>query len=153
MGGADNGRRAVMRPVLIAAGVLAMGYSVVGALTGPSFHPVGQVAFLAAVLLAHDAVIAPVVIGVGFLVGRWVPNWLRPIVYGALAASAAVTLFALPFVLGRGKRADIASALPLHYTRGWLMSLAAIWLVAALLAWGRRRVRRMAKPDSRRRPA
>jgi hypothetical protein len=128
-----------------------MAYSVVGALTGPSFHPLGQIAFLVAVLLAHDAVVAPLMIGAAFLLSRWLPSWIRPVVQGALIASAAVTMVALPFVLGRGKRTDIPSALPLDYTRGWLLLLAAVWLVAAILGYGRRRAARTAQRDSRRR--
>jgi hypothetical protein len=93
-------------------------------------------------LIGHDAVFLPVVIAVGAVIGRFVPVSARTIVRIALLVSLAVTVVALPFVGGRGRRPDEPSALPLNYGRGLVIVLAAVWLaagVALAAGWWRRR--------------
>jgi hypothetical protein len=83
----------------------------------------------------------PAAIGVGVLVARVAPAWARGPVHAALYASAVLTFVALPFLIGAGRRQDDPSALPLHYGRGLLVLLAAVWVVAAITAayrWSRR---------------
>lgn len=123
----------MMRRVAIGAvGLAAMGYGLVGAVGDPSVRPVGQALSLLGAVLLHDLVFAPLALAVGVVVARYAPPALRAPLQAALVASAAVTLVALPFVGGFGRAADMPSALPLNYTRGWLLMLAAIWLTAAI---------------------
>ncbi len=143
----------VARASFITLGLLAVAYAVVTAVASPDFKPIGQLVFLAAVLIAHDGILLPVAIGVGLLAARFIANRrARSIVYLALFASVVVTLFALPFLLGRGRRADIPSALPRDYPAGWLICLGIIWAVAVLaLLWSTYRVRRCtptARPEN-----
>jgi len=139
-----------MRWVLGGVGLAAIGYAVAGAATDTGIDPVGHLTFLATVLIGHDLILMPAAIGVGALVARYAPAWARGPAHAALYASAVLTFVALPFVIGAGRRPDDPSALPLHYGRGLLLVLAAVWVVAAVAAaHGRRRARRPATTGSR----
>jgi hypothetical protein len=126
-----------VRRALIVAGVLVIGYAVAGIRTA---HPVGLLVFLAAVLLAHDFALMPVVVGVGVLIGRFVPVGERATVRAAALCSLAVTVVAVPLVLGYGRAADNPSALPQDYGYGLATVLGASWL-AALSTMAVRRLR------------
>lgn len=121
------------RRCLVAVGVVVMTYAVLGALTDVDVK-IGALIFLAGVLVAHDGLLLPLTIGVGVLVGRHTPRRVQAPVRAALAISFAVTIVALPLVLGRGRTADNPSQLPLHYGRGLLAIYAIIWTTAAVAA-------------------
>jgi hypothetical protein len=128
-----------VRWVLAVAGLAAMGYAVFGATTDGEVNLVGVLGFLAAVLIGHDLVLLPLAIGAGFLISRHVPLWLRPWVQSGLFATAAVSVIAIPLLVGAGRIADNPSRLPLNYWRGLGIVLAVIWLgVLAGAAWSRR---------------
>jgi hypothetical protein len=122
-----------MRLVLGAAGLAAIGYGAYGWLFADGSKPVSQMLFLAAVLIGHDFVVLPLAIGAAALVARFAPARARRPALVALAISGAVTLVALPFVLGKGRIADNPSAFPQHYGRNLLLILAAVWLVAGIV--------------------
>ena len=129
-----------MRAALIAVGAVVMGYAVLGAVTDPDLQPGGVLLFLAAVLVAHDAVLLPATIAAGALIGRFAPRRSRPSIRAAAIVSLAVGVVSVPLVLGYGRSADNPSVLPLAYGRGLLLLLVVVWsaaLVAAVLA-GRR---------------
>lgn len=126
------------RAVLVGAGVLAMAYAGYGVLTDPAAGPFGILVFLIAVLVAHDAVWMPVVLAVGVLLTRLVPPRHRPLVRAAVLSAAAVTVVALPLVLGFGRTADNPSALPLPYGRNLTLVLLAIAVATALTVLARR---------------
>jgi hypothetical protein len=86
-----------VRRALIATGLLAMGYAVAGALTDPDVQPIGVVIFLVAVLVAHDGILLPAMIGLGALIGR-LPD-PAPVRIAAVT-SAAVALVGVPFLIG-----------------------------------------------------
>jgi hypothetical protein len=119
------------RRVLIAAGALGMAYALAGALTDPAVKPFGVLIFLAGVLIAHDAILLPLVIAVGAVAGRWPARIATP-VRVALVVSLSVTVVALPLVLGYGRAADNPSLLPRHYGAGLLEILAVVWVVTGV---------------------
>ena len=125
------------RRVLIACGAVVMGYAVSGALTDPDVK-FGALVFLVAVLVLHDGLLLPLSIGAGFLIGRIIPARLRTPVRAAAVISLALTVVALPLVLGRGRVADNPSILPLDYGRGLLIAYGIIWVTTAVLALLRR---------------
>ncbi|MGH3739142.1 MAG: hypothetical protein ACRDT6_26615 [Micromonosporaceae bacterium] len=132
-----------MRRVLVAVGVVGIGYGAVGLLTAERSPDVLRyLAFFGAVILAHDLLLAPLALAVGVLAGRLAPVGLRGPVLAGLFTSLAVGVVALPFVLGYGYRADVPSALPLDYGRGLLIILAGIWLGVAVTCTVRARLRR-----------
>jgi hypothetical protein len=112
-----------MRVALIVGGVLFMGFGVLGAVTDPDINLVGVPLFLIAVLIllttiVHDAIFLPVAIGAGALVNRVVPAAWRATVRVAGTISLAVSVVAVPMVLGFGRSADDASVLPGNYGPG-----------------------------------
>jgi hypothetical protein len=123
-----------MRLVLAGFGLAAIGYGVYGWLFADGSKPVSQVLFLAAVLIGHDFVVLPLAIGAGALVTRFSPARARRPALVALAISGAVSLVALPFVLGKGRIPDNPSAFPQHYGRNLLLILAIVWLAAGVVA-------------------
>jgi hypothetical protein len=130
-----------VRGTLIAAGALLMGYAVSGAL-GDTDVTVGALVFLVAVLVLHDGLFLPLAMGAGLLIDR-IPTVLRTPVRAAAVVSLAVTVVALPLVLGVGRVPDNPSVLPLPYGRGLLVIYAVVWSAAAVAAMaGRRRARR-----------
>jgi hypothetical protein len=130
---------------LIAVGALVMLYAVGGALFDGDVNKVGVPAFAIAVIVLHDGVFLPVVLGAGALINRLVaPRWRASVRVAALV-SVAVSLVALPLVLGYGRDPGNPSALPLPYKRGLLLILGLIWVFAlgrkGFARWRRRRLR------------
>jgi hypothetical protein len=117
------------RLALTVLGVAAMGYACYGAAGSPDIRPTRHVAFLVAVLVVHDGLLLPAFLGVGALVGRYVPGRVRAPVQAALIITASVTFVGLPLALGFGRRPDNPSVLPLNYPRGLLIATAISWLV------------------------
>ena len=137
------------RWLLGAAGCLLMAYALTGALTDRDASPFGHLALLAAVLVGHDAVLMPVAIAVGLLVGRFAKG-SRAVLQAALFVSAVLAFVTLPLLLGPGGTAGNPSALPRDYARGLLVMLAAVWLTAGAVlliarGWRGTRSRRAAR--------
>lgn len=121
-------------PVLYVVGALTMVGGAVGlVLHLHRTHPVGTAIYYVGGALAHDLVIAPLVIVAGLVVRALVPSAYRPAVRGGLIVSAVLTLIALPLLLGKGKEADNPSHVPLPYGRNLLLILGVVWGVVALL--------------------
>ncbi len=117
-----------MRRALVTAGLLVMAYAVVGAVTDPDVKLLGVLVFLAAVLVAHDGVLLPAMIGIGALCSRLPdPTPIRV----AAVCSAAVTLVGVPLVLGQ---ADLSVS-------RLLLVLGVVW-AAALVTMAVRRIRK-----------
>jgi hypothetical protein len=121
-----------IRRALIAAGVLAMAYAVGGVLLDSDVSVAGVAVFGVAVIVLHDGVFLPTVLGAGALINRLAPPRWRATVQVAALISLAVAVVAVPFVLGFGRRPDNPSALPSAYGRGLLLIVGLIWLVAVV---------------------
>jgi hypothetical protein len=128
-----------MRLVFALFGLTAIGYGAYGWLAADGSKPLQQTLFMGAVLVGHDFVVLPISIGLGALAARFAPAWARRPAQAALVLSGAISLIALPFVIGAGRIADNPSAFPQHYGRNLLFIVAAIWLGAAIAAVVRRR--------------
>ncbi|MGZ4784175.1 MAG: hypothetical protein ACXV5S_00760 [Acidimicrobiales bacterium] len=113
-------------------GGAVMAYGVRGALEGLGAGNPTKLAFWVVGLdLAHDLVLAPLVVVVGLVLGRLVPTLLRGPVRIAAALSGLVVLFSWPLIRAFGRRPGNSSTLPLDYAHSVLVVLAGIWLVAA----------------------
>lgn len=122
------------RWVAYGAGVVLVGIGVSGLLAdSASTHPVGWLIWFAGAAVLHDALVAPLVFAVAVLVGRLPEPWRRA-VRTTLVPTAAVTLVALPMVLGLGRRADVPSRLPLAYGTNLAAVIAASGLAGAAVA-------------------
>ncbi|HEX9697191.1 MAG TPA: hypothetical protein VGB64_12875 [Actinomycetota bacterium] len=90
--------------------------------------------WIAGAVLAHDALVAPIVIVIAHALRRIVaPRWLAAAQAG-LIGSAIVTIATLPIVLRLGRRADNPSLLPRAYGTGLAVTLAVVWLVMVTAA-------------------
>jgi hypothetical protein len=125
---ADHRAEHVVRRALITGGVLVMGYAVVSASTDRDVTLLGVAIFLAAVLVAHDGVLLPAMIGIGALIGRLTdPTPVRV----AAICSTAIALVGVPLMLGY---ADLPPS-------RILLVLGLIW-AAALVTMTARRIRK-----------
>ena len=119
-----------MRRAFVLGGVVFMGYGVFGAATDSDVNLVGVPLFLIAVLVLHDGIFLPLVIGSGALVKRFVPPPWRGTVRTAGILSLAVSVVALPMVFGFGRSADNPSLLPRAYGPALVGVLALVWLAS-----------------------
>jgi hypothetical protein len=117
-----------------AAGGLVMAFGGWGLLGhAEATMPAAWARWLAAALLGHDLLVAPVLLAAGWLAGRLPGGWRAP-VRAALVVSATVVLVTLPAFLGDGRATQPgnASVLPNHYGRSLVLVLAPVWTVAVL---------------------
>lgn len=129
----ERDRGWLVKAVLYGVGVVFIGIGVHGIWADPRNVPVAGWGkwFLGGVLI-HDLLFAPVVLLLAALVVR-IPLPYRRILQAALAVGGSLTLVALPFVLGYGRRPDNPSQLPLPYGRNLLELLIAIAVVAVAM--------------------
>jgi len=128
---------------LYLAGAVGIAYGFIGLFTSeraPSL--VAWARFWLGGVIAHDFVLAPVAAVLAAGLVFVVPRPARGYVLAGAVISAVVTIVALPFVLGRGRSADLPSALPLNYGRGLLVTLLAVWSGIAAVAFVARAIRR-----------
>lgn len=129
-----------MRYALALLGLAAIGWGAYGLVADDSPDIIGIGTFMVVALVAHDFVILPAAVAVSALVVRFAPGWARVPAQAALVVSAAVSVVALPLVLGKGRIFDNPSAFPQHYGRGLLLIVGLVWTVAvvwALTRWHR----------------
>jgi hypothetical protein len=134
-----------VRRALIGVGALLMAYGVGGALLDADVNKVGVPIFFVAMVVLHDGVFLPLVLGSGALIRRFVPGAWQSTVRRAGLIAVAVTLVALPAVLGFGRDPANPSVLPRSYGWGLLVILGLIWGAAlggkGFARWRRRRSR------------
>lgn len=120
------------RKLLGAFGVLATAYGGWLLLQRGGDNLVGALVWLVGGVVVHDAVLAPIVIGLGWVAGRLLPDRLiGPVAAGALVLGT-VTVVAVP-VLGRfGARPDNPTLLDRSYGSGWLL-LAGLTVVGVVV--------------------
>ncbi|MFK4227616.1 hypothetical protein [Streptomyces sp. NPDC019890] len=124
----------------IATGALGIVLMAVGATLLATGGQIKDVAlWLAGAIVLHDGIIAPLVLGIGLLLAA-VPA--RGAVRGALVVAGCLTMVALPVLLRPGRPTN-PSALPLDYLRNWLLVLAAVAVLTAVLLLARRLWRRV----------
>lgn len=94
-------------------------------------EPLSWALFAALGIAGHDLLLAPIAVGVGWLLARVVPAALRaPVQVGLLGTGIAIVA-SLPNVLGRGTSADVPSALPFNYAGRVAVLLAVLWVAMA----------------------
>ncbi|MDQ6874124.1 MAG: hypothetical protein M3042_03540 [Actinomycetota bacterium] len=132
-----------MRRLLYLAGAAFVVWGAYGlATTTRHPRPLPWLAFFLGGVAGHDGLVAPLVIAIGVLVARFAPDRWRPYLVSGLILTGVVGLLAFPFVRRYGARSDNPSILPLDYTRGLIVTLAAVWLGVVALAVTRESIRR-----------
>jgi hypothetical protein len=118
----------------LAIGSAVMGFGVISVLSrSGSTHPTELATWVIGLALAHDLLMVPVVRAVATAVRRGSPRAARGLVLAALAVSAIIILFSIPFLQGWGLQPDNPSFLPRSYAAGLAITLAAVWVVTAAM--------------------
>jgi hypothetical protein len=128
----DMSAVAWIRRLFVAGGVAMMAFALFGG-GASSLSTSPYLRFVLEVTLGVLLLVLPLTLAVGWLVGKVVPVVARPVVQGALMATALIVLIALPSVLGHGRDATMPSALPRNYATGLWTVLAVVWAVAITL--------------------
>jgi hypothetical protein len=89
--------------------------------------------WLIAALVLHDAILAPSVVGVGWLLRRYVPDRGRRFVQLALIMSALVTVVAIPMIFLRGSQPAEKALLLRNYGTNLILLLSMIAIVSLIL--------------------
>lgn len=117
---------------LYAAGGAMTAYGLWGEVFGSDVKPVRWAELLLVAALAHDLVLAPVVLLLGLLARRVFPGHRRGLLQGAALVAFDLLLIALPGMGRYGARSDNTSILPRDYTTGLVVALAAVVAVTAV---------------------
>jgi hypothetical protein len=98
-------------------------------------RPGSWLTFLLGGLAVHDAVLVPLVAAVSWVLVRWVPRAVRPVVAGGLVVAGALVAISVPVVGGYGRLANNPSILPSHhYGRNLVLTLVVVAALTAALA-------------------
>ncbi|MGI8667686.1 MAG: hypothetical protein ACR2N4_16950 [Jatrophihabitans sp.] len=125
---ADDSRSTrVLRVSLGAVGVAAIGYGAVRILTdAKDTKPLALIKWLIGALLVHDVLIAPVVIGIGWLLARYVPDRARAFVQAGLVTGGLISAIGVLLIWRQGKTSARSLALLQQNYLGNLLLLLAI---------------------------
>lgn len=135
---AVGGGTLAVRVLLGGVGVAGIGYGLYRLLTMPPEHVPAVLLWAVGGVVVHDAVLAPLVVGLGVLAALVAPTWLRAPLVRLLVVLGPLTLVAVP-VLGRfGARADNPTLLDRPYWVGYLAIVAVAVLATVVSAWRRR---------------
>jgi hypothetical protein len=130
---------ATTRVVLGAAGLAAAAYGTVTLLGLGAENLLATLPWLLGGVVAHDAVLAPLVVLTGVIAAVRLPGWARGAAAAALVVLGSVTLAAVP-ALGRfGARPDNPTLLDRPYAAGWAALAALVLVVAGTAALATRR--------------
>lgn len=123
-----------IRVLLVAAGIAAIGF---GLWHWRDIDPeklTSTLVWMAGVVVAHDLVLAPLVVALGVVAARLVPQrWRTPLAVG-FVLWGTLTLIALPVLSGMGERPDNPTLLDRPYATAWWAGTALV--VLCVLAYG-----------------
>lgn len=126
------------RITLMSAGILLGLFGAFRLLTQVS---IGDLVILAAWMIGavviHDGILSPVVVGVGWFIGRRVPPRARRYLQAALIAGGLIIVVAIPLILRRDSKPAVKALLLQNYA-GNLTVLLAIVAIASLLLYAAR---------------
>jgi hypothetical protein len=115
------------RIILATVGGLALLYGIANLLIQIPNQSLMLVAiWLVAVLIIHDLILAPAVVGVGWLLRRFVPDRARRFLQVGLIISAIVTLLAVPMIYRRGSQPPQKTLLIQNYGANFALLLGII---------------------------
>jgi hypothetical protein len=131
---ARRGRLGPLRLLAAVAGVALFGVAIrYAAVRSIDVRPSLWVTWWVAAAVIHDVVVAPLAVGVGWLVLRFAPRAVKAPVQAGLILTAVLVAVSFPALRGYGRRPSNPSYLPRDYATGLLMSLAVVWAVC--VAW------------------
>lgn len=123
----------------VALGVPVMAFALWGILEeSAATDPPEMARWLLGGLVVHDLLLAPLVAGLGVVLGRVLgPPWRLPVRTGLFASAVVVAVAWAPLRgYGRDRVPDNPSVQPLDYATGTATVLAVVWVAVALwVAW------------------
>jgi hypothetical protein len=138
------------RIIFAASGVLVALYGMVMlVLKVPAGNLLWVVVWLVALVLIHDGILAPAIVGLGWGLRRSVPDRGRRYLQTALIAAAMITVISVPMILLRGSQPPAKALLLQNYGLHLLLLLGLIGIVT-LVAYAVRIARDRAQPDDTR---
>lgn len=117
------------RYALVAAGVLLFLYGGVRLVAEVPEALPGLVLWLVGIVVIHDGLLSPLVVGVGWLLARTVPPRGRRYLQAALVVGGLITIIAIPLIARRGTQPPAKALLVQNYGANLAILLG---LVAAL---------------------
>jgi len=122
------------RIILAAAGIALGAFGVFRLLTEiPTYSLVILAVWLVAALVIQDAILAPSVVGVGWLLRRYVPDRGRRYLQVALIMSALITVIAVPMIFLRGTQPAVKALLLRNYGFNLILIIAIIGVISLIL--------------------
>jgi len=91
------------------------------------------VVWLAAALVIQDAILAPSVVGVGWLLRNYVPDRGRRYLQVALIMSALITVISVPMIFLRGTQPSVKALLLRNYGSNLILIIALITVINLIL--------------------
>jgi hypothetical protein len=122
------------RIILAAAGIALGAFGVFRLLTEiPTYSLVILAVWLVAALVIQDAILAPSVVGVGWLLRRYIPDRGRRYLQVALIMSALITVIAVPMIFLRGTQPAVKALLLRNYGFNLILIIAIIAVISLIL--------------------
>jgi hypothetical protein len=122
------------RIILAIAGIALAAFGVFRLVSETPVHSLLILAvWLIAALVLHDAILAPSVVGVGWLLRRYVPDRGRRFLQVTLIMSASVIVIAIPMILLRGSQPAEKALLLRNYGANLILLLSMIAIVSLIL--------------------
>ncbi|MEO6585284.1 MAG: hypothetical protein ABIN90_03165 [Knoellia sp.] len=117
------------RYALVAAGVLLLAYGGVRLVAEVPGDLPGLVLWMVGIVVIHDGLLSPLVVGVGWLLARTVPPSGRRHLQAALVVGGLITIIAIPLIARQGTQPPAKTLLVQNYGANLAILLG---LVAAL---------------------
>ena len=122
------------RIILAAAGIALGAFGVFRLVSEiPTYSLLILGVWLAAALVLHDAILAPSVVGVGWLLRQYIPDRGRRYVQVALIMSALITVIAVPMIFLRGTQPAVKALLLRNYGSNLILIIAIIGVIILIL--------------------
>jgi hypothetical protein len=122
------------RIILAVAGIALGAFGVFRLLTEmPTYSLLILSVWLIAALVIQDAILAPSVVGVGWLLRRYVPDRGRRHLQVALIMSALITAIAVPMIFLRGSQPAVKALLLRNYGFNLILIIAIIGVISLIL--------------------
>lgn len=111
--------------LIAGGGVLTFGF--IGLMTNSAqTRPGNMVKWVVGGLIAHDAIVAPAVVAISFLLARLLPAAVRGGIQATLAVCAVLVVMSYPVLKAVGRDPNNPSLLPLDYPRNLAIVLAIV---------------------------
>lgn len=127
------------RVLLAIPGLVAIGYGVSLVWDAPQEELTSALTWLIGGVILHDGVLAPVVVVLGLVATRFLPEaWRAPVVVG-LVCWGSLSLIAYPVLSGNGVDPTNETLQDRSYVTSWWIGTAVTVGLVVLAGWWRRR--------------